>query len=392
MSELREVFEMVTKQTEPDIDAWKDQERRQRRKDRNRKLGALAVAIIIPLVSFVALTRVFRTAERPADEPTPRPTPGTVGALAYEVDGDIYVADWDGSNAVRIADGQSSANCSSSEFGAGEYETPTWSPDGRYLAYRQDCNVPGGAWSDVVISDPRGNVITSFPGEGWGISWSPDSTRIAVWESWDEGTISVYGLDGVRQTLLTPDVSWGEADPAWSPDGESLLLGFDIEIPLDGSPPRELPGADLRGSQWPATLSPDGSRIAYSSRGSLVVAEADGSDPEKVSGDQIWAIGWSPTGDRIAFTSGAGTELHLLDVGTGRVTLLTETDGSDVLSVTAGGGLDFSPEGDRIMFSRTEDMGNGVSSLWSVNADGSDLRRLVAGTAGGDWLSLTPTP
>ena len=29
----------------------------------------------------------------------------------------------------------------------------------------------------------------------------------------------------------------------------------------------------------------------------------------------------------------------------------------------------------------------GVSSLWSVNADGSDLPRLVAGTAWGDWLS-----
>jgi hypothetical protein len=39
VSELREVFEMVTKQAEPDVDAWRDQERRQRRKSRNRKLG-----------------------------------------------------------------------------------------------------------------------------------------------------------------------------------------------------------------------------------------------------------------------------------------------------------------------------------------------------------------
>jgi TolB protein len=242
-----------------------------------------------------------------------------------------------------------------------------------------------------VISDPQGNVVTSFPGEGWGIPWSPDSTRVAVWDSWDEGTIGVYGLDGVRQTLLTPDVRWGEADPVWSPDGESLLLGFEIEIPLDGSPPRELPGAD-RGGAWPATFSPDGSRIAYNSHGSLFVAEADGSHSEKVFGDGAWSLVLSPTGDRMAFVSGDSTELRLLDVGTGRVTLLTETGGSDVLSVMAGGGFDFSPEGDRILFSRTEDRGRGVSSLWSVNADGSDLRRLVAGTAYGDWLSLTPTP
>jgi hypothetical protein len=43
MSELREVFEMVTKQTEPDVDAWKDQERRQGKAHRNKKIGAIAV-------------------------------------------------------------------------------------------------------------------------------------------------------------------------------------------------------------------------------------------------------------------------------------------------------------------------------------------------------------
>jgi Tol biopolymer transport system component len=53
--------------------------------------------------------------------------------------------------------------------------------------------------------------------------------------------------------------------------------------------------------------------------------------------------------------------------------------------------IDFSPQGDRILFSRTKDKGRGASSLWSISADGSDLRRLVAGTAWGDWLSLSPT-
>jgi Tol biopolymer transport system component len=76
----------------------------------------------------------------------------------------------------------------------------------------------------------------------------------------------------------------------------------------------------------------------------------------------------------------------VLDVATGTVTLLTESEGSEWLSV-----IEFSPEGDRVLFSRTEDGGSGVSSLWSVNADGSDVRRLVAGTAWGDWLSPTQT-
>jgi Tol biopolymer transport system component len=98
---------------------------------------------------------------------------------------------------------------------------------------------------------------------------------------------------------------------------------------------------------------------------------------------------WSPTGDRIAFTtwkrgSGAVDQLRVLDVATGTVTLLAEADGSDDLEV-----IDFSPEGDRIHFSRLNPIGAG--SLWSVKSDGSDLRRLVA-VGWGDWLSLRPRP
>ena len=132
---------------------------------------------------------------------------------------------------------------------------------------------------------------------------------------------------------------------------------------------------------------------------SLVVAADDGSHPREVSGDWTYGFGnpvWSPTGDRIAFTSGnsssgnnlyLGTELRVVDLATGTVTLLVETDGSDMLRV-----LDFSPEGDRILFSRSDVRDSDVSSLWSINADGSDLRRLVTGTFTGDWQSLSPTP
>ena len=54
--------------------------------------------------------------------------------LAYGLDGDIYLAEADGTNPVRIADGVPSDDarqCDSSFYGFG----PMWSPDGRYLAY-----------------------------------------------------------------------------------------------------------------------------------------------------------------------------------------------------------------------------------------------------------------
>jgi Tol biopolymer transport system component len=77
----------------------------------------------------------------------------------------------------------------------------------------------------------------------------------------------------------------------------------------------------------------------------------------------------------------------VLDVATGTATLLTEVDASNGLRV-----IDFSPQGDRILFESFHLDGAGADSLWSVNVDGSDLRRLVAGTAVGDWQTLSPTP
>jgi Tol biopolymer transport system component len=85
------------------------------------------------------------------------------------------------------------------------------------------------------------------------------------------------------------------------------------------------------------------------------------------------------------------TELRVIDLATGTVTSLAGMGGSDRLWV-----IEFSPEGDQILFSRTEDEGRGVSSLWSIHADGSDPRRLVTGTNAlspvwGDWQSLSQT-
>jgi Tol biopolymer transport system component len=344
------------------------------------------------------------TASVLAHDSAPTPTPVGSGSLAYALDGDIFVAEWDGSNSVKIADGRPPDEWEDGVLveehcGPGEYfaDGPIWSPDGRYLAYRHaDCDRPRDGW-DVVISDREGNVVASFPGEGWLISWSPDSTRVAVWvRLWE--TIGVYGLDGERQALLTVPpgmMAGGDFDPVWLPDGESLMVPYGVEIPLDGSTPRKLPWADQHEGE--ATYSPDGSRVAYTTRtpleglvlhfgehqgGSFVVAAADGSHAQEVFGARVWKPVWSPTGDRIAFTSGNGTELRVVDVATGTVTLLAEKDGSDILLV-----LDFSPEGDRILFSRAEDRGIGPSSLWSIHADGSHLRRLVTGTASGDWSS-----
>lgn len=363
---------------------------RRARLHRARTAIVTGVAVLaLVLGGFAASRSLSNDQAIPPADPLP-PTNVRTGALAYGLDGDIYVADWDGSDPVRIADGRPPSegkdDCEEGTSRVNYYGFgPIWSPDGRYLAYWR-C-----VWGTVLINDPRGNLVASIPGDGWLISWSPDSTRVAVWISWGK-TIGIYGLDGVRQAILTLPrglMAPGDFDPVWSRDGESLLVPHGVEIPLDGGTPRQLPSDDPRARD--ATFSPDGSRAAYSDFG-LFVSAADGSDAQQLVGDWTDSPVWSPTGDRIAFayssdgeTRPYATELRVIDIATGKMTSLADMGDSTYLRV-----IDFSSEGDRILFSRVEDEFRGVRSIWSVRSDGSGLRRLVEGSDWADWQSVSP--
>ena len=386
MMDERDRLGRVVRGFAPPDDAFERLVNRRGRKQRNQRLAAGALGVIVVLATGIFLARSLTSDGVPANPPVePRPAPAASGTLAYALDGDIYVADPDGSNAVKIADGRSAEDC----YGwSGEYwtEGSMWSPDGRYLAYRRYTDCAGSDEQlprNVVISDAEGNVLATFPAQGWDIAWSPDSTRVAVWDTHAE-TIGVYGLDGARQTQLTvPLGKSGDNDPVWMPAGTSLMLPR-VEVPLDGGTPRPVPLPARAGS---IIYSPDGSYVAYLHHRSLTVARSDGSEPREVFGDWVGDPTWSPTGDRIAFTTdGLGDPsvpgLRVLDLATGSVTLLTEGERGTFLSV-----LGFSPQGDRILFSTAEDDQSYERSLWSIGVDGSDARLLVAGTIRGAGLS-----
>ncbi|HLB61673.1 MAG TPA: hypothetical protein VJN50_02890 [Actinomycetota bacterium] len=359
---------------------------RRERKQRNARIRAGAVGIIVALAMGIVFIKSLRLEGIPADQPVEhRPAPAASGSLAYQLDGDIYVADPDGTNAVMIADGSDLGDdCP----GGDGYGLSSWSPDGRYLALR--CS------AGVVITDPQGGVVATFPAQGRGrIAWSPDSTRVAVWDEyfWAEPVtgpyvIGIYGIDGTRETQIAMPPGWepgAERDPVWTPDGASLIVN-ELEVPLDGGTPRELP------FPWfEVAYSPDGSQVAYVTRWltriALMVARPDGSEPREVLFGPA-EMAWSPTGELIAVTAdapggpGVATQLSVVDPATGSATLLFESERRTVIGV-----IGFSPEGDRVLFDSTEHGGAGPVSLWSVGVDGSDARLVVAGTGDGEWLS-----
>jgi Tol biopolymer transport system component len=403
MMDERERLGRVVRGFAPPDDAFERLVDRKGRKQRNQRLAAGAVGVLVALATGIFLARSLTSDGVPANPPVePAPAPLS-GAIAYDLRGQIHVAGLDGSNPVAVADvGAIHGEC------PGKVHTmfPSWSPDGRYLAFDLECVDP--ALSEVVIADLQGNVVESFrvaqayPQEG--IAWSPDSTRVAVWDEYhwrtSTYTIGVHGIDGTREAQIGMPPGWepsGQSAPIWTPDGASLIVS-QLEVPLDGGTPREIPfhGAytDRFGGFWTGALaySPDGSQMAYGTPDGLMVAGADGSDPRWVSGDGAHTAAWSPNGELIAVASATSgrpegweegwqyeqspNRLRVVDVATGSTTLLSEGAWLEVIG--------FSPEGDRVLFGEHRDVagqpGTYVDSLWSIGLDGSDPRQIVVGT------------
>ena len=216
-------------------------------------------------------------------------------AFASDRDGNygIYVMGSDGSKPRRLTDGGGS---------------PTWSPDGRHIAFHSARE----GYNDIYVMGSDGSNPRRLTTDG-GVSptWSPDGRHIAFASNRDgNDNIYVIGLDGSKPRRLT-DHSAEDGSPSWSPDGRHLVFMSDRDgndniyvIGSDGSKPRRLTHHSDR--DWGPTWSPDGRHIAFASdrdgNYGIYVMGSDGSKPRRLT-DGGGSPTWSPDGRHIAFVS-----------------------------------------------------------------------------------------
>jgi Tol biopolymer transport system component len=184
--------------------------------------------------------------------------------------------------------------------------TPSWSPDGRWLAYALDEGGEMDIWVTPVGGGPRVRLTSSELNET-GPVWSPDGQTIAYSVGSGAGGIYLIPFEGGTPVNLSPFGS----HPRWSPDGGMIAFDWRGSVYLiraTGGGPLLLVGG-TSGVPRPA-WSADGSRLYFWSRmaGDVQVVVASGGTPESLRlvppGDEVGGIACSPDGDFLVVSRG----------------------------------------------------------------------------------------
>lgn len=179
-----------------------------------------------------------------------------------------------------------------------------WSPDGRRVAFAQgkDLFVADLATGtrELLVSGEIEGVTPPVPGggRGSGPTWSPDGKSLAF-TCGDE--LCVVAVDGGKPRVIGGAL----ADPDWTPAGglvgeywSGANASPDLVIHwLNGTGRRRL----IRGSEYPGrarhpSWAPDGGAIVYSDEASLFRVNADGSGRVRLtSGSRDLTPDWGPS-------------------------------------------------------------------------------------------------
>ena len=217
------------------------------------------------------------------------------------------------------------------------------SPDGRTLAL----DLIGRIWT-LPAEGGEATPITDPFGDARAPTWSPDGRRIAFQAYWSGNyDIWVVNADGSGLARLTAG-PFDDREPHWAPDGRRVVFAsdrggsYDVwEVEIATEAVRRL--TDGPGNEYNPAVAPDGRTVAYVTDGddAGVWTQAGAAAAERVvdlAGADGFAPSWSPDGNRIAFNriENGESELYVAQaVGATGLGTLVSSAGEDVFPFRA---------------------------------------------------------
>lgn len=145
--------------------------------------------------------------------------------------------------------------------------SPSWSPDGKRLAYVSFENKVPEIFIQEINTGQRRSV-SRFQGINGAPAWSPDGKRLALTLS-RQGNPDIYVLDIASGQARQVTRSFAiDTEPAWTPDGKAIAFTSDrggkpqvYQIPAGGGRPERLTYEGEYNAR-PA-FSPDGKQLVF---------------------------------------------------------------------------------------------------------------------------------
>ena len=367
----------------------------------------VAIAVAIVAVAALLATPALGIGDRLLSLIQSKPTALDVQAPAWSPDGRtiVFVSWRDGNGEVYAMDANGSGPRNLTQNPAKKDVRPAWSPDGRRIAFvssrdRHQRMQPGlrtpPEQSDIYVMNADGSRkrnLTRDRASDDLPTWSPDGRRIAFLHGRGRGRGQLYVVNadgsGLRNLGRIAGPALFASQLVWSPDGRTIYFGRYL-VSTDGSGARKLPYIPLI-----AVWSPDGRQIAFVGNratglpgpgarskddSEIYVMNADGSGTRRLTHNVGYdgEPAWSPDGRKIAFQSKRRAVRGVVGGSNGEIYVMN-ADGSGKRNLTRNpaqdGSPSWSPDGRRIAFVSNRDGRRLEAHV--MNADGSGQRSLA---------------